>query len=67
MGCDNASPIGVVAPHYARTRAATAEFAELVSVAGMIPRERVLLLPRALEVATLDLSPGGFMFATAPA
>jgi predicted dehydrogenase len=35
-----------------RKRAATAEFGELVSVAGMIPRERVLLQPRALEAAT---------------
>jgi predicted dehydrogenase len=35
-----------------RKRAATAEFGELVSVAGMNPRERVLPLPRALEAAT---------------
>jgi hypothetical protein len=75
MGCNDASPIGVIgfqgalSPLVAdtRKRAAAAEFGELVSVVGMIPRERVLLLPRALEVATLDLSPGGFMFATAPA
>jgi hypothetical protein len=75
MGCNDASPIGVIgfqgalSPLVAdtRKRAAAAEFGELVSVVGMIPRERVLLLPRALEVATLDLSPSGFMFAAAPA
>jgi hypothetical protein len=35
-----------------RKRAATAEFGELASGAGMNPRERVLPLPRALEAAT---------------
>jgi predicted dehydrogenase len=35
-----------------RKRAATAEFGELMSVAGMNPRDRVLPLPRALEAAT---------------
>jgi predicted dehydrogenase len=35
-----------------RKRAATAEFGELVRVAGMNPRERVIPLPRALEAAT---------------
>jgi len=73
MDCNDASPIGVIgfqgalSPLVANTRkrAATAEFGELVSIAGMIRRERVSR-SRALEVATLDLSPGGFMFATAP-
>src|SRR5580704_13007463 len=55
MGCNDASPIGVIgfqgalSPWVAdtRKRAAAAEFGELVSVVGMIQRERGLLLPRA--------------------
>jgi hypothetical protein len=56
MGCNDASPIGVIgfqgalSPLVANTRkrAATAEFEELVSVAGTIRRERVLPLTKGI-------------------